>query len=195
MGHMCSCCPKKEKERNFTELYNCVCFFFFFFSAHFLDRLYITTGHSYWFTTLFLHIFQFFFALQFSFSFTFFPPSLVGAATWKVKTKNISWWWNINRSKKFNYINSLFLDSSSTHFSLDFFFQFHFSFQSISYETTGNSFVKLHFRNWRVSEKKKQKWTKAGQEKWKTLMVKEVLIWYRFRSFRNCSIYVNCCVM
>lgn len=43
-------------------------------------------------------------------------------------------------------------------FSLDFFISnFIFHFESISYETTGNSFVKLHFRNWRVSERKKAK--------------------------------------
>lgn len=145
----------------------------YFFCCVFQIAFYITTGHSYWFTTLFLHIFQFFFVLQFSLFFllSIFPilpstancpllfhlkilcflrpfssdntgsmyihtrlfmdrereddpirfdlTSPLAAFAFRLSTlpfhvtwnclccfwnRNISWWWNIKWSKKFNYI-------------------------------------------------------------------------------------------
>lgn len=152
--------------RLLAELYNCVCccpsFLLHgrFHSPHFSARLHITTGLSYWFTTLFSHTFRF----------TVFPISNAvssrSAALLYVKssTQNISWWWNINRSKEFNYINSLFFVCFPSpcflrllRFPISFFI-------SNQFRDSGNSFVKLHFRNWRRA--------KAENEKSKALTVK-----------------------
>lgn len=162
---------------------------FVFFLHTFQIAFYITTGHLYWFTTLFCTFSDFFFALQFSdFSFSLLPFFFFFVAfTWKAsgmkkaKKKKISWWWNINRSKKFNYINSLFLDFSVNYFL--WFFQFHFSFR-------------INFESWKfvckITFEKPRRRSGRGQGKMENINSKEVLIWYRSVALYMCALRLLC---
>lgn len=82
---------KKSEEKLFTGIFPPLqlCMFVSLFSAHFSDRLYITTGHSYWFTTLFCSFSNFFFCFRTISTFAF-PLSIpfstfFSTFMWKVK--------------------------------------------------------------------------------------------------------------
>lgn len=182
---MCGECPVWDRRRKRAKSYNCVCFLF----AHFSDRL---LYHDRTFVLIYdfiLHILRLLLRFTIFRLFLFTSPLFFLFCCLHVKSqryeeskkKKISWWWNINRSKKFNYINSLFLDFSVNYFL--WFFQFHFSFR-------------INFESWKfvckITFEKPRRRSGRGQGKMENINSKEVLIWYRSVALYMCALRLLC---
>lgn len=135
------CLVWKEEAEKFTKSFNCVCFRFFFVLCTLFRSPFISLQD------ILVLIYDFIFAHFSFYSFSDFPifPFSQTARTGPCEhrkqssTQDISWWWNINRSKEFNYINRLlFYDQNSV---------FIFPTFPISF------FISNQFRDWKFVRK------------------------------------------
>lgn len=124
--------------KKFTKSFNCVCFRFFFVLCTLFRSPFISLQD------ILVLIYDFIFA-HFSFysssDFPTFPfPRPPCEQRKQSSTQDISWWWNINRTKEFNYINRLLFYQNSV-------FIFDFPTFPISF------FISNQFRDWKFVRK------------------------------------------